>query len=266
MKRAILFLLSGLAAWGATPLEQAYRSMYNLDFPGARQILRQYEAGHPEDPMAPVSAAAADLFGEFDRLRVLQSEFFTDDKSFFTREKNLVPNPSVQKSFNAALARGDQTAAAALRRNPDDANALLARLLRIGLHADYTAFIEKRNMAALTEVKQSRALAESLIAKHPDNYDAYLAIGVENYMLSLKPAPVRWMLRLGGAETDRQAGIEKLRITAEKGHYLLPYARLLLAVAALRDKDVAAAKATLLWLSTEFPANRLYREELAKLK
>jgi len=266
MKRAIFFFVSAAAAWAATPLEQAYRSMYNLDFPGARQILGQYESTHREDPMGPVSEAAADLFGEFDRLRVLQSEFFTDDKSFFAREKTLVPDPSMQKSFRAALARGDQVVTEALRRNPDDANAQLARLLRIGLHADYTAFIEKRNMAALTEVKESRSLAESLIARHPDNYDAYLAIGVENYMLSLKPAPVRWVLRLGGAQTDREAGIEKLRITAEKGHLLLPYARLLLAVAALRDKDVAGAKAILLWLSNEFPANRLYREELAKLK
>ena len=45
--------------------------------------------------------------------------------------------------------------------------------------------------------------------------------GVENYLFSLKPAPVRWFLQIGGAETDRDRGIEDLRLTAEKGHYLV---------------------------------------------
>ncbi len=266
MARAVLVLLWVAAVASATPLEQAFRSMYNLDFAMARQILRQYESAQPADPMGPVSDAAAYLFAEFDRLNILQSEFFSEDESFFRRQRSLEPDLAAKRNFEAALARVDRVASAALRRNPDDENALLARLLRTGLHADYLALIEKRNLPALSEVKQSRALAESLIAKHPQCYDAYLAIGVENYMLSLKPLPVRWMLRLGGAQTDRQAGIERLRITAEKGHYLLPYARLLLAVAAVRDKDVATARRSLAWLASEFPRNRLYREELAKLK
>jgi hypothetical protein len=68
-----------------------------------------------------------------------------------------------------------------------------------------------------------------------------------------------------GAETDKEEGIRNLRLTAEKGHYLLPFARLLLAVAALRDKDRESAAAILQDLAREFPNNRLYAEELAKL-
>ncbi len=249
----------------STPLDQAYRSMYNLDFAQAHKVLRQYEAEHPQDPMGPVSDAAAYLFGEFDRLHILQSEFFTDDDSFFRRQRSLDPDATAKRSFEAALARTDRVASEALRRNPDDENALLASVLRVGLHADYLAFIEKRNLAALSELKQSRALAEQVIAKHPDCYDAYLAVGVENYMLSLKPMPVRWLLRLAGAQTDGEMGIQRLRLTAEKGHYLAPYARLLLAVAALRNKDKTTARRTLEWLAKEFPANPLYREELAKI-
>jgi hypothetical protein len=58
----------------------------------------------------------------------------------------------------------------------------------------------------------------------------------------------------------------KLRLTAEKGHYLARFARLLLAVAALRDHDRATAKTILASLSLEFPANRLYRQELSRLQ
>jgi len=51
---------------------------------------------------------------------------------------------------------------------------------------------------------------------------------------------VRWILQAGGAQTDRDKGVEDLRLTAERGLYLSPYARLLLAVAALRSNDLPA--------------------------
>jgi hypothetical protein len=105
-----------------------------------------------------------------------------------------------------------------------------------------------------------------LLTAHPDCYDAYLAIGVENYLLSLKPAPVRWVLNWSGAQTNKQEGIAKLRLTAEKGDLLQPYARMLLAVAALRDNDRATATRLLDGLVREFPHNRLYASELARVK
>ncbi len=134
-----------------------------------------------------------------------------------------------------------------------------------GLESDYLALIEKRYAAAFKEMKMARGLAEQLLGAHPEYYDAWIAVGVENYMLSVKPAPLRWLLKLGGGQTDRLLGMEKLRLTAEKGHYLAPFARLLLAVAALRDRDKPRARDLLAGLAREFPNNPLYTQELAGL-
>jgi hypothetical protein len=142
---------------------------------------------------------------------------------------------------------------------------MFAKVMVGGLRSDYLALVEKRNLAALSTIKSSRALAEKLLAQDPSYYDAYLAIGVENYLLSVNPAPVRWLLRLSGAQTDKEQGLAKLRLTAEKGHYLGPYARLLLAVAALRDHDRNRARQLLNGLAQEFPHNPLYRKELARI-
>src|SRR6185437_11446603 len=135
-----------------------------------------------------------------------------------------------------------------------------------GLRGDYTAMIEKRNLASLTYVKNARNLAEKLLAEDPTYYDAYLAIGVENYLLGINPAPVRWLLKLDGAQTDKQEGIEKLRLTASKGQYLAPYARLLLSVAALRAHDLGTARRLLGDLAREYPQNDLYKKELARIQ
>ncbi len=245
-------------------MDQGFRQLYNLQFAEAHQTFARYISQHPSDPMGPVSDAAAYLFSEFDRLRILQSEFWVHDEPLMDFHKPDA-DPAVKRQFEAALERGQRLVNVQLAKNPDDPNALFAATLRLGLHSDYLALIEKRHVAALSEVKQSRAIAERLLAKHPEYYDAWLAVGVENYLLSLKPAPVRWILQMTGAHTDHDTGIAKLRVTAEKGHYLLPFARLLLAVNDMRQNSPANAKLKLQWLAAEFPNNRLYKEELAKL-
>ncbi len=246
-------------------LDEGYRDLYNLQFEAAHKAFRDWERLHPEDPLGPVSDAAAYLFSEFDRLHVLEAELFTDDHRFEARAK-LAPDPKAKQAFEDELRKTERVAEKVLAVDGKNSDALFAEVMAMGLRGDYAALVEKRDMAGLSYMKNGRALAERLLVSDPHYYDAYLAIGVENYLLSLKPAPVRWLLRIGGAQTDKEAGLQKLKVTAEKGHYLLPYARLLLAVAALRDNRKEEARGILEDLSREFPSNRLYARELAKLQ
>jgi len=243
-----------------TLLEAGYGDMYNLQFADAHQKFAGWRSLHPDDPMGPASDAAAYLFTEFDRLHILQSEFFTHDEHFITDHK-LTPDPVLKQKFDADL---DQAVALAARE-PQNPDARFAAVLCHGLRSDYMALIEKRYLPSFKEMKTARTMAEQLLASQPKYYDAWIAVGVENYMLSLKPAPIRWLLRMGGGEADRAVGLERLKITAEKGHYLLPFARLLLAVASLRDHDTAHARDILEDLAKEFPHNPLYVQELARL-
>lgn len=249
----------------AAPLDRGYRQMYNLEFSDAHNTFRTYSQAHPEDPFGATSDGAAYLFEEFNRLGVLQTELFTDDDKFKGRAQSL-PDPKVREQFDGAIAHSQKLADAILLRSPNDRNALFVTVLNLGLESDYLAMVEKRDLAALAYTKRAGLAAQKLLAVDPACYDAYLAIGVENYMLGLNPAPVRWLLRLYGAETDKDAGIQKLQLTAAKGHYLLPFARLLLAVAALRDKHRTEAKELLQNLAEEFPNNQLYRRELLRLQ
>lgn len=271
MLRLLPIVVMILFAYTAEPqelsssaLDTGFHDMYNLQFGAAHQVFQDWEHAHEEDPLGPVADAAAYLFSEFDRLHILEMEFFTNDKSFETNTR-LTPDPQVKQALFAALDRADKLAGAALARDPRDSNALFASVLTQGLRGDYLALIEKRNLQALSHMKDARSVAERLLAIDPARYDAYLAIGVENYLLSLKPAPLRWVLRLGGAETDKSTGLDRLRLTADKGHYLRPFARLLLAVAAMRDHEKQQARQLLQGLAEQFPQNRLYKRELAQI-
>ena len=255
---------AGAPATTQTTLQAGYDQMYNLQFDRAHQTFAAYEREHPNDPMGPVSDAAAYLFSEFNRLGILQSQFLTNNAEVLNSHR-LTEDPAAARGFESALARTDVLVAASLVQNANNPNALLAKTLRLGLHSDYLALIQKRELSALKEIKLDRETAQQLLDAHPDYQDAYIAMGVENYLLSLKPAPLRWILRATGSQTDRDIGVMELRKTAADGKYLAPYAKVLLAVAALRRGDQQEAKTLLTWLSGHYPGNLLYRSELAKL-
>ncbi len=248
----------------SSPLSQGYAQMYDRQFEAAHKTFLDYEHVHPEDPLGLTSDAAAYLFGEFDRLHILQTEFFVHEDKLVNGAK-LTPDPAVRKAFDVTLRKAQVTADAALQAKPQDSNALFSSILILGLRSDFDALIDKRYLSSLSEMKTSRVTAEKLLMIDPTYYDAHLAVGVENYMLSLKAAPVRWFLQIAGAQTDREQGVERLRLTAEKGNYLKPFARLLLAVAALRAQDTAQARKLLEGLAQQFPHNPIFAEELARL-
>jgi hypothetical protein len=264
---ALWAALQGQPACGevlqASALDSGYENMYNLQFAAAHQIFARYQQSHPDDPMGPVSNAAAYLFYEFDRLKILRSDFSANNKKFLGGSK-IAPDAKVVTDFEAELAKARQLDEARLKKNPADQDALLARVMATALDAYYKALIQKQYRQALTEIKQSQGQSLKLLKVCADCYDGYLAAGFENYLLSQKPAPERWLLRRTGAQTDKQIGIHELKIVADKGHYLKPYAKVLLAIAALRANKKQEAR-YLAELSEEFPHNDLFRQELNKL-
>jgi hypothetical protein len=167
--------------------------------------------------------------------------------------------------FNQEIERTERLADKALQATPADPDALFAKSLTYGLRADLASLIEKQDFTALKYTKQGRAFTDKLTAVNPKAYDAYLGLGVENYLLSLKPAPMRALLWMTGSQVDREKGLEALRLTAQHGHYLEPFAKLLLAVAALRDKNLSLARELLQGLHNRFPNNPLYLKELNRL-
>lgn len=247
------------------PLDRGFRMLYNLDFHGAHNVFAIYEQSHPEDPLGPTSDAAGLLFSEFHRLGVLESQFYEDDKKFDNRPK-LSPDPDARLRFNNSVGKAISLAQARLEKDPADKNALFAMTLCNGLQADYAALIEKRNIASLKYTKESAKWADKTLAADPSYYDAHIAGGISKYIIGSMTAPVRWLVRLGGISGDKQEGIKELKLVAEKGHYLAPFADILLAIAYVRDHDKQHARQLLVQLHDEFPDNPLFPQELKRLE
>ena len=265
----LLALISPLAPAANTsvslpPLDRGFQLLYSLDFDRANGIFASWEQSHPDDPIGPTFNAAGLLFSEFHRLGILEAQFFEDDKKFQGRKK-LSTDPAVRARFDAEIRKAQAIAHAQLAKNSTDKNALFAMTLTNGLQADYAALIEKRNVASLRYTKEATVWAGQTLAVDHDCYDAHIAGGISKYIIGSMAAPVRWLVRLGGVSGDKQQGIQELKLVADHGHYLAPFANILLSIAYVREHDTKRARELLASLREQFPSNPLFGEEIARL-
>ena len=248
----------------APTLDHGYHLLYSLKFNEAQQDFSQWQQRNPSDPMGPASEGAGLLFSELDRLGILESQFFEDDHAFADRKK-LSPDPANRVRFDAALGRAEALAKARLAKDPKDHDALLAMVMVNGLQGDYAGLIEKRNFASLSFTRQGTTWAQQLLTVDPHAYDAYLARGLTKYIIGSLFAPFRWLLHLGGVEGNKEDGLADVRMTAEHGRYFAPFARILLAIAYVRDKDKMQAREVLVKLHDDFPENGRFVREIQRL-
>lgn len=254
------------ASTGAPSIEidKAFQRLYNTDFQGAAAHLDRYIAAEPDDPLGYGLRASAYLFQELIRLGVLEGEFFADDKRIIDKKK-LRPDPEVRKKLFQAIEEAKSRAKAVLAQKSDDQNALFTMAVTNGIITDYTALVEKRQISSLSTAKESNAYAQRLLKVNPHYNDAYLTTGLTEYLVGSLPFFVRWFVHFDDVKGNKTTGIENLQTVARSGHYLRPFARILLAIVYLREKKPWETQKLLTELAAEYPENALIRKELAKL-
>jgi predicted Zn-dependent protease len=249
----------------STPVGQAFIRMYNFDFAGAQALLDRQISRDPETPLPYSVKAAAHLFSELHRLKILQMDFFEDDDRV-TDRRNLTPDPAVRAEMFRLMEAARARANARLAAQPGDRDALFTLCMCAGLETDYAALVERRRLGSFSLAKQSQAYAQKLLALDPPYYDAHLTAGSYEYVVGSLYFFVRWFVRIDGIQGSKQKAIEHLRIVAERGRFYGPFARVLLAVIHLREKRPWEAEELLAGLAAEFPENPLFPRELARAR
>lgn|SRR5208282_372727 len=243
-------------------LESGFSHLYGLDFKTARQEFLKYQQVHPEDAMGKAAEAASYLYEEFNAKGVLSSEFFLNDARFLGGvEGSPTENRNNQFMQTNHLAR--EMAKNQLKSDAHNAHALLILTMTDGMESNYDALIEKKQLAALSMMKQAEAEANTLLAIDPNAKDAYVALGMSNYVIGCLPGFKKAFLWFGGVHGDRLRGIQLMSEAAEHGHYFRPFAKIMLALAYEREHQPEHARTLLAELTTQFPTNPHYSEELA---
>jgi hypothetical protein len=251
------------AFYAVPELMTGFNLLYQQRFTEARETFGDWQSHNPEEPLGEIALAASHLFEELYRQGVLTSDFFLSEKKFLHGIDGK-PDPANMNSFREALAHARTLAKQRLKTSPKDPEALFALTLAAGMESDAYAILEKKQLDGLKRMKEANEYAKQLLAQRPDAADAYVAPGIANYIIgSLNPG-YRFALWFGGIHGDKKLGMEQVSKTVENGRYLRPFAKIMLALAARREKQNALAQRLLRELSEEFPSNNTFAAEYAK--
>jgi hypothetical protein len=263
-------ILPATSADGASPaftivpeLQEGYHLLYAQKFPEAREVFDKWESAHPTEPFGEVSVAASYLFEELYRQGVLSSDFFLNEKKFLNGIDGK-PDPARIKSFQEALDKARDLARQRLDKNPKDPEGLFALTMAAGMESNADMILKKQHLDSLKRLKEANEYAKQLLVEQPDANDAYVALGSANYIIGSLSGGTRFMLWFGGIHGDKKLGMQELGKTADGGRYLPPFAKILLALSARREKQNELAQKLLRELTEEFPESSLFAAEYAK--
>jgi hypothetical protein len=244
-------------------LSAGFDLLYRQRFAEARETFANWESRNPQQPFGQVAIAAGYLFEELSRQGVLTSDFFLNEKKFLHGIEGS-PDPERMSHFRDAVARACELARDRQKTNPGDGEALLALTLAAGMESDAESILLKRHLAGLKSMKKANGYAKELLAQYPDATDAYIATGIANYVIGSQSGGTRFALWFGGIHGDKKLGMEQVGRTVENGRYLRPFAKIILALAARREKQDALAQKLFRELSQQYPDNEQFASEYAK--
>ena len=245
--------------------DEAFHQLYSFNFPAAQTIMDRYIAANPKDPMGYTIKGATYVYSEFDRMGILETEFFESDKSISDSRHKLKPDPKVHDDFYANINKAQALAEDTLDKSPNDPQARFALCLALGELSDYVALVEKRQIASLAITKRAYREAKTLLAVDGSYYDAYLTTGFTEYLVGSLPGVVRWFVKFDDVQGDKAKGFRTLDLVANKGHYLKALAKILMATGYIREKKPLDAQKLLADLTREYPANPLLKREYEKI-
>jgi hypothetical protein len=242
-------------------LDNGFRDLYKMDFEGARLNFHDYQQAEPASPLGKVAEAASYLYEQFNDKGVLTSEFFLDDARFLGGVEGS-PALNRNEAFLAANSAAREAAKQRLKENPRDPEALLAITMADGMESNYDQIIERKPLAGLSYMRQAEDEAKTLLAVDPSAQDAYVALGTSNYVIGSLNGFKRAFLWFGGIHGDKDRGMDQLQSAVDHGHYLQPFAKILLALVSERERQDGRARTLLTQLNQEFPENPLFAREL----
>lgn len=236
----------------------------NLEYEPAIQELQRWLQTHPEDLRAHNYLGISILYQEMFHRGVLESRVYGLGGEVFKASKVAV-TAEFQQKLLAVLAKAQSIADLRLKSDPMDKEALYWGGVSHGTRATYHFTLRKEYMPALHEATDALKLHRKLLELDPNHVDAYLVVGMNNYIVGSLPWYIKVMASLTGRRGDRAEGMRQVKRVTEEGNYAREDARLMLAVLYQREKMYRQALEVYEEMARAYARNYLLPCEVAAL-
>ncbi len=266
MRAAWCLMLAGAVAALAEdpPVSKGFEYFYNLQYDESIAEFNRQVAEQPREPAGYNHLAQAILYRDMFRAGALESELVSGSNPFLRRSK-VDASPEDQRKFDQAIGRAMELAQATLKRNPNDTLALYALGVSYGLRANYYFLVRKAWRDSLRDATSARRCHSRVTELDPGLIDAQLVQGLHDYIVGSLPVYWRFFGFLIGFHGNKEEGIRRVELVAEKGRTNRFDAQILLCAVCRRERRPQRAVVLLQDLIRRFPGNYLLPMELAQM-
>jgi tetratricopeptide (TPR) repeat protein len=249
---------------------EGHEALYNLDSATATAKFEEIRRLAPHHPAGDLYLATILWLGHLNKTRRLQSGLYGSGSSFYAgvdkakegSEGDAV-DADVDRAFREKMAQAKTKALALVARNKNDADALYFLGAYYGVMAGYEASVARKFFSAMRNGSRCVDAHEKVLKLKPDYYDAYLSIGVYDYIAGGLPFGYKLMASMVGVRGNKKRGIGRLQTIIENNSPTADDARILLVAIFRNEKRYDDALALLEQLSSKYPRSYLLKLERA---
>ncbi len=243
--------------------ERGNDALYNLDYQAARELFQQMIKIAPDHPAGYVYLANNFWLETLNAGRRLSSSLYSGGSFYQQDAEQDKVDPKREREFNELIRRALAVAAARLQKDSKDAEALYYEGAALGLRAGYSVTVKRSFRRAIGDANESIMIQRKVVKLDPNYVDAYLSIGLYDYIIDNLPWVWRTLARLAGLSGSKKRGIERLEMVTKSGKYTADDARVLLIGIYTRERQPERALEMITYLAHKYPRNYLLGIELA---
>ena len=245
-------------------------AVYNLDYATARAKFEEIRRLLPSHPVGDLNLATLLWLEYLNKNRRLQTGLYKKDSSFYAGAEKAqeesegdTVDPAFDRAFRDRMAQAKTKALALANRNRNDADAIYFLGAYYGVMAGYEASTARKFFAAMRNGSRSVDAHEKVVKLRPDYNDAYLSIGLYDYIVGSLPFAYKAFAAVAGVRGNKQRGIERLVKLIESNSASSDDARVLLMAVYQNEGRFEDALAILKSLNSKYPASYLLKLETA---
>jgi len=245
-------------------------ALYNMDYATARAKFEEIRKRISQHPAGDLYIATVIWLEHLNKSRRLQTSLYQNESSFYAgadkasedNEGDAV-DATLDRAFRDRMAQAKTKALAMVARNKNDAAAQYFLGAYYGVMAGYEASTARKFVAAMRNGSRSVDAHEKVLKLNPNYYDAYLSVGMYDYIVGNLPFFYKTLAAVAGVRGNKQRGIARLKTIVEKETATADDARVMLLAIYQNEKRYQDALELLDQLSAKYQRSYLLKLEKA---
>jgi hypothetical protein len=245
-------------------------AMYNIDYATAKAKFEEIRKRLPNHPSGDLYLATVIWLEHLNQSRRLQTRLYRDESNFYAGAEKAKEDSegdnvdqAIDRAFRDRMAQAKTKALALVARNKNDVDALYFLGACYGVMAGYEASTARKFFAAMRNGSRSVDAHQKVLKLQPDYYDAYLSVGMYDYIVGNLPFAYKALAAIAGVRGNKERGIKRLQTIIEKDAATADDARVMLLAIYQNEKRHEESLVILRNLSEKYPRSYLLKLETA---